>query len=587
MIIKKGIPVSHGVAIFPATVLDSEGAPIPRRTVGVDRIGHELDRLEDALVNARAEIESVRRQVEQDLGPEPAKIFGFHLGMLLDPTLTDQITKMIEEETVTAEYAADVVLRNIGKTFLQQQNPLFRERVSDVWDVHKRLLKHLLGESHAGVEHMSEDHVIVAYDLTPSETVGMDRKHVRGIATDAGGATSHTAIVAKALGIPAIVGLGDATAEVSPGDMVIVDGDRGLLIINPDQRQLHDYRAYAERVSRFEHALDELAELPAITVDGTEISLLANMEFPEEVPIARDKGAAGVGLYRTEFLFMAGETEPDEEQQYAAFKEALDLLGDLPMTLRTFDLGADKYTQLQALAPERNPFLGCRSIRYCLQNLSMFKTHLRAILRASALKPGQMRIMFPLVTNIMELRQARMIMNDVMEDLDDQGIPYDHSVKIGIMIEVPSAALTARAFTEEVDFFSIGTNDLIQYTLAVDRVNERVAKLYSPGEPAVLRLIQEVIRAAQHKQVDVSCCGEMAGDVEFVMLLLGMGLRKLSMTPQAIPAVKKLIRSVTIEQCEMLARRVAAYDSEIQVTNYLREETRKVIPEAFHDRWMN
>jgi phosphotransferase system enzyme I (PtsI) len=582
MEIKKGIAVSPGVAICQAVVIDAEHVRVPRRTVELSDLPHQHDRFNEALRLARVEVEALRDEVSKELGPEPARIFGFHLGMLHDQSLVDQIHGVIDNEAVTAEYALSSVMRQIAKTFLAQPNPLFRERVADVWDLEKRVLRHLLEDVQHELGHLDHDAVIVAHDLTPSQTASLNRQYIKALVTDAGGRTSHTAIVARALGIPAVVGLEDASAEVSGGDMVIVDGNRGLLIIKPDDEQLSEYREYLQRFIQFEHSLDALRDLPATTTDGTAIDLLGNIEFPDEISVALDKGAVGIGLYRTEFLFLSQEVEPDEEEQYRAFRKAIELLDGRPMTIRTLDLGADKYTQARIAEPERNPFLGCRSIRLCLQDLAMFRTHLRAILRASA--HGKIKIMFPLVTNTMELRQARMILNDVMEDLQDQGIAFDEDVQVGIMIEVPSAALMAKVFTQEVDFFSIGTNDLIQYTLAVDRSNERVANLYSPAHPAVLTLIKDVIRASRRRGLDVTCCGEMAGDIEFVMLLLGMGLRRLSMTPQSIPEVKKLVRSVSIDDCDRVARRAASYDSDRQVLNYLREETRKIIPEAFDGR---
>ncbi len=582
MEIKKGIPVSHGVAICPAVVLDAEDVNIPRRTVSRDALPHQHARFDEAIAHARDDVEQLRDQVSDQLGPEPAKIFGFHLGMLEDPALVQQVHQFIDDEAVTAEHAYSTIMRNYAQTFLDSPTPLFRERVADVWDLEKRVLRHLLGELRAELEHLDHEAAIVAHDLTPSQTAGLDREKIRALVTDAGGRTSHTAIVARALGIPAVVGLEDATVHVNTNDTVIVDGNRGLLVIDPDPEQFAEYERYVEQIRSFESSLVELRNEPAVTEDGVQVTLQANIEFPEEIVAALDRGAEGIGLYRSEFLFLSTETEPDEEEQYEAYTKALRMLDGQPMTIRTLDLGADKYTQAALAEPERNPFLGCRSIRFSLQNLSMFKTQLRAILRASAI--GPLRIMFPLITNTMELRQARMILNDVMEDLDDQDIDFDENVPVGMMIEVPSAALMAGTFAREVDFFSIGTNDLIQYTLAVDRGNERVANLYSPVHPAVLALIKSVLRAAKRYDVAVTCCGEMAGELEYVMLLIGMGLRSLSMTPQAIPEIKKLIRSVRMEDCQRIGRRVGSYDSDRQILNYLREEAQKVIPEAFDGR---
>jgi phosphotransferase system enzyme I (PtsI) len=329
--------------------------------------------------------------------------------------------------------------------------------------------------------------------------------------------------------------------------------------------------------------LDELATLPAQTVDGTPINLFANIEFPVEIDGALAKGATGVGLYRTEFLFMASDSEPSQELQYQNYLEAIKRLDGRPLTIRTLDLGADKLAPGDYIpVAENNPFLGCRSIRLCLQNLRLFKTQLRAILRASA--SGPMRIMFPLISSIMELRQAKMILSDVMEDLEDEGLPFDRKIPVGIMVEVPSAAIQAKTLAKEVDFFSIGTNDLIQYTIAVDRGNERIASLYSSGHPAVIQLVKDIVRAANRAKIEVSICGEMAGEPEFVMLLLGLGLRSLSITPPAVPEVKRVIRSVSISQCQRLARKVGAMESDREVINFVRDELRKVLPEIYRDR---
>ncbi len=578
MEIKKGIAVSQGVAICRALVLDSEELTIPRRTIGIEDVSRQHRRLDDALDTSRKQIQELQSQMEQELGSDIAAIFGFHLGILMDPSLTDQIQELIGTERVTAEYAVSAVMKHYAERLLSQSSELFRERVSDLRDLEKRILRQLLRETREELENLDEEAIVVAHDLTPSQTAALNKNQIRAFVTDVGGRTSHSAIVARAMGIPAVVGLEDISSSVSSTDTIIVDGHRGLVIVNPDDQQLAEYRQFEQQLKAFQSQLVELADLPAITTDKTEISLMANIEFFEEVPKALEKGAKGVGLYRTEYLFLSTETEPDEQTQYENFSKVIKALAGRPMTIRTFDLGADKYTQKHAENPENNPFLGCRSIRFCLQNLPMFRSHLRAILRATA--HGTMRIMFPLISNMLELQQARMILSDVMEDLEEEGIEFDENVPVGMMIETPSAALMARVFAREVDFFSIGTNDLVQYALAVDRGNENVANLYNPANPSVLRLIKGVVQMADKGNVDVSICGEMAGEPEFIMLLLGMGLRTLSMTPQAIPLAKKLIRAVSLSDCERVARRVVTYESERQVLNYLREETRKVLPEA-------
>ena len=587
MQIIKGIPVSPGVAIQEALVLDAEDQPVPRRTVPAERVQEQLNQLNRALQGSVSEIEELRNQTSRSLGPDLGKIFSFHLGMLADEHLIGQIRDLIQNERVTCEYAVYETMRRLAKTFLQAESRYLRERVSDVWDLERRVLRHLIGEASAELSKVDRPTALVAHDLTPSQTAALDKQHIRAIATDAGGRTSHTAILAHALGIPAIVGLGKASALVNSGDTIIVDGNRGLVVIDPDAARLMEYRQEVRRLALVEEGLDELKDLPAVTTDGVDIELLANIEFPTEIGDALGRGAQGIGLYRTEFLFLASETSPSEDEQYETYRAALRALGGKTLTIRTLDLGADKVPASSLdvdldFTQERNPFLGVRSIRLCLQNLPLFKTQLRAILRAST--EGPIRIMFPLISHVMELRQARMILQDVMEDLDEQGVPYREDIPVGMMIEVPSAALQAKTFAREVDFFSIGTNDLIQYTVAVDRSNERIASLYSGAHPAVIALVRDVVRAANRQGIEVSLCGELAGQVEYTPLLLGLGLRKLSLTPPAIPEIKRAIRSLTIEQCRRVARKAAAFDSEREVLNYLREEIKNIAPEAVDGR---
>ncbi len=584
MLTKKGIPVSPGVAISRAVVIDAEDLPVPRRAVPAHKIDDEHKRLDTAIVHSRRDIERLSAQATARLGTDLAKIFGFHLGMIQDEKLISQFKQTIQADHVTAEYAVYSAMRRMAKIFLQQDNRYFRERVGDIWDLERRILGHLIGRTRAELANLDHEAVVIAHDLTPSQTAALDTNKIKALATDAGGSTSHTAILAHALGIPAIVGLEDLTAEVNTGDTVIIDGHHGVVIIDPDAAKLMGYRQQLRRMAEFENRLGKMAHLPAQTKDGTAISILANIEFPSEIASAIDKGASGIGLYRTEFLFLATDNEPSEDYQYQTYRDAIKALDGRPLTIRTLDLGADKigHSASTGEQTERNPFLGCRSIRLCLQNLSLFKTQLRAILRAST--QGPVRIMFPMISNIMELRQAKMILNDVREDLEEQGLDYNDQIPVGIMVEVPSAALQAATFGREVDFFSIGTNDLIQYTVAVDRGNERIASLYSAAHPAIIQLVRDVVRVSTRAGIDVSLCGEMAGQPEFVMMLIGLGLRSLSMTPPAIPEVKKIIRSVSIEQCKRVARRAGGYDSDREVLNYLRDEISKILPEAFDGR---
>jgi phosphotransferase system enzyme I (PtsI) len=579
MEIKKGIGVSPGVVISTAVVLDAENLVIPKRQIAAAGAEAEAERFSEVLRQTVGDRTRLRDDVAVRQGKEIAGIFDFHLGILGDKSLIDQIVAEIRLRHSTAEYAVSTVMHKYAAVFAQMADRYMSERGKDVHDVERELLRRLIGQKRPDLVNLATDVVLIAHDMLPSQTAALDRTHVRGFATDAGGRTSHTAIVARAMGIPAVVGLGDITAEVNGGDMVIIDGNHGVVIINPDEQTMVEYRESERRRLKVETDLATLQDLPAQTLDGYLISLQANIEFPEEVDDAIRRGAEGVGLYRTEFLFLAKEREPSEEEHYGAYAEALLRLKKRPLVIRTLDLGADKYTQAKAVNPERNPFLGNRSIRMCLHDIPMFKRQLRAIMRASVL--GDVRIMFPMISTLMELRQARMVLNDVMEELEDEGISFNRDIPLGIMIEVPSAAIMAAQFAKEVNFFSIGTNDLVQYTLAVDRTNERVAGLFCPGHPAVLELVRDVIRKGTRGNIGVSMCGEMAGEPLYTLLLLGLGLTTFSMNSPDIPEVKRIIRSTTMEHARAVARRVMSFDSERQVMHYLRDETRKIDPEAF------
>jgi phosphoenolpyruvate-protein phosphotransferase (PTS system enzyme I) len=579
MEIKKGIGVSPGVVISTAVVLDAEDVVVPKRQVDAAHVGEEQDRLAAGLSRATQDLKVLRDDVTSKHGKEIGDIFGFHLSQLKDKSLLKQFAAEIKNNHATAEYAVSTVMRRYANLFQNMTDKYLSDRVKDIHDVEKRLLNALIGQKREDLAHLTTNVVIIAHDLLPSQTAALDKLHVRGFATDAGGRTSHTAIVARAMGIPAVVGLGNITSEVSGGDTVIIDGHRGVVIVNPDAEQLAEHRELERKQVKFEIELATIATLPAETQDGHSVGLQANIEFPEDIDDAVARGAQGIGLYRTEFLYLASTTEPTEEDHYEAYAESVRRLNGKPLVIRTLDLGADKQTQARSANPERNPFLGDRSIRMCLHDIPMFKRQLRAIMRASVL--GDVRIMFPMISTLMELRQAKMVLNDVIEELEDEGIPFRRDIPIGIMIEVPAAALMANHFAREVNFFSIGTNDLIQYTLAVDRTNEKVAGLFCPAHPSVLALVRDVIRAGARNQISVSVCGEMAGDPLYTLLLLGLGLNTFSMNGPDIPEVKKIIRSTTMENARQVARKVMSFDSERQVMHFLREETRKYIPEAF------
>lgn len=579
MEIKKGIAVSPGISIAKLLIIDSEDYRIPRRSIMPVQRTAEVQRIRNAFKDAIGQLTELEAAQDDTEEGKIKDIFAVHLRFLHDRSLRKRITDLVDSKLVTAEYAVSVILREIASHFSKIKDAYISERATDIYDIERRLLRQLLGGKREDIEHLTEEVVIVARELSPTQTAGFNRKFVKGMATDAGGRTSHTAIVARSLGIPAIVALEDLTECVSGGDTVIIDGNRGIVIVNPDQATIQQYEEYSREFLQLGHRLDEIRAKPAVTRDGTKITLLGNIEFPDEAELVLQKGGEGIGLYRTEFLYLNRKSEPTEKDHYQAYAETIGFLKQRPVTIRTMDLGADKYTQSKRFAPEPNPFLGLRSIRFCLQNLTMFKIQLHAALRASVL--GDVRIMFPLISNLQEMKQATMILRDVMEDLDEESIAYNKNIQIGIMVETPSAALTASTLARDADFLSIGTNDLIQYTLAVDRGNELVSALYSAADPAVLRLIRTVIQDAHKAQIDVSVCGEMASEPEYIMLLLGLGIRTISLTPPMIPEIKQIIRSVTIQDCNNLARTILGMNTERQITRYLRDATRKILPEAF------
>lgn len=573
----KGIPVAGGVVIGRAFILEDVLERVPYHVVPKGEVEREIARFDEAVGAAIKDLQADRERAAAKLGPEPAKIFEFHLGLLHDRTLIQPIRERIENGRVTAAYAVAEAFRSLADRFRAMGSEVFRQKAADVMDLDRRVLGKLVGQSRDRLARLSEPVIVVAHELTPAQAASLDVSRVLGFASDAGGRTSHSSIVAAALGIPVVVGCQRVSQTVNDRDLIIIDGKAGVVIVRPDAETVAQYERDALRLAGMEADLRELAELESVTTDGVHITLHGNIEFAHEVRSLLSHGGEGVGLFRTEFLYLAAVTEPTEEDHFRAYKQAVDLVNGRPVTIRTLDLGADKYTQERAEEPERNPFLGLRSIRYSLQNLPLFKTQLRAILRASAF--GPIKMMFPLVSTLMELRQTKMILHDVMEECEDEGIKFDPNIPIGIMVEVPSAALMASAFAREVSFFSIGTNDLIQYTLAVDRGNEKVANLYTGASPAVIHLVKSVIRAAKRFNVETSLCGEIAGEPLYTMLLIGLGLRILSLVPSQIPYVKRVVRAVDIPTCERLARKVGSFDSERQVLNTLRAELQKVLPE--------
>ncbi|GAX62062.1 phosphoenolpyruvate-protein kinase [Candidatus Scalindua japonica] len=578
---RKGIAVSPGVVIKDAFVLESEGYRIPRHLIKEDEIAKEISRLEEATTDAWKEIEALENSVSKNLGSQIGSIFATHKLMLQDKLLLREFSEKVEQHKFSAEYAVTLVLRVYIKKFESIDDPYLSARVADIYDIEKRLLRNLLGEKKEELKNLTEEVVVVAHDLSPSQIASLDTTKVRGFVTDVGSRNSHAAIVARALGIPAVVGLETATVDIFGGDRVIIDGNRGNVIVRPDEETTKEYQLIEKDFHVFEKRItSELKDLPAVTLDGREIMILGNIEFPRDIGPSLNQGATGIGLYRTEFLFLGSNQTPTEEEHFEAYSQSIKELGDKPLIIRTVDLGGDKFFPSNSNT-ELNPFLGCRSIRYCLEHPNVFKSQLRAILKASAL--GNAKIMFPLISSLQELRKAKDIVKEVMEELDQEGIEFNEKIEIGVMIEVPSAAMVADDLAKEVDFFSIGTNDLIQYTMAVDRSNEKVAHLYSPAHPAILKLLKITIDAAEKNNIKIGICGEMGGEIEYTILLLGLGLREFSVAPaMIIPEVKKIIRSVTYERAKEAAETVCSFNDPAQTLEYLKNIVREIIPELVY-----
>ncbi len=579
MLVKRGIAVSPGIVTGPAVVLGSEDFRIQQRFVSIATVDSEVGRFNVALDAVCEEISENARLASQHLGEQYGAIFAAHLQVVRDPNLKEEIESLIREKCYSPEFACSRVLRRYAKVFQNLGNRYLAERTGDLFDLEKRLLKSLMGERREELANLTAPVIVLAHNLTPSETASLNKEFVLGFATEVGGHTSHTAILAGALEIPAVVGVGPFLSDVSGGDMITLDGFRGEVIIDPDEVTQTRYRD-SEKILRTRAVeLESFRRLSSDTKDNEHITLLGNIEFPEEVAQCAARGAEGIGLYRTEFLYLDDrKANPSEEDQYLAYRKVVSAFSNAPVVIRTLDLGADKVSRNThpMAAASANPVLGLRSIRLSLRDLTLFKTQLRAILRAAV--DSDVKIMFPLVSTLLELRQAKMILHDVIEDLDERGVPFRRDVPVGMMVEVPSAALMADEFAREVDFFSIGTNDLIQYTLAADRAEPSVANLYSSGDPSILRLIQNVTNAGKRHNCSVTVCGQMSSDPKFLPLLVGMGIRQLSVTPHAIPELKEVIRSITVSQAEEIFAHAMTLDVARDVENYLKGQLREICP---------
>ncbi len=575
--ILKGIPASPGIVIGKAFLFGREQYAIPRRSVREDQVPDEIKRFKDALVQTKNEIVEIKKRISEEIGVEHGQIFSAHLLVIDDSMLIEEVVSRLKKDKLSIEYIFQDVLKKYIKVFSGMDDEYLRERTSDINDVGRRILKNLIGAKEDVLSNLKEKVIVIAYDLSPSDTATMHKKNVRGFATDIGGRTSHTAIMAKSLEIPAVVGLEQLTKKVESGDAVIIDGTHGIVIINPSQKTLKKYELDREKLVQFERHLSELRNLPCVTLDGRNIELAANIEVPEDVSNVIAHGAFGIGLYRTEYFYMNRKDLPTEEEQFKAYSSVAKKIKPNPVIIRTLDLGGDKFLSQLDVPQQMNPFLGWRAIRFCLARPDIFKSQLRAILRASAY--GKLKMMYPMISGLDELKQANALLEESKKELRKAGVAFDEEMEIGAMIEVPSAALISDILAKEVDFFSLGTNDLIQYSLAVDRVNEKIAYLYEPAHPAVLRLIKSVIENGHNAGVWVGMCGEMAGDVSMTLVLLGLGLDEFSASPIAIPELKRIIRSVTMRQAKEIAQEAITLDTGREIEKFARKKLKEVVPD--------
>ncbi|HPC74330.1 MAG TPA: phosphoenolpyruvate--protein phosphotransferase [Syntrophales bacterium] len=575
----KGTAVSPGIVIGRAHVLHHHEAPIPRRSLDKKNlIAAEIQRFRKALKESEKQLLAIKKKLRDQEGIEPLYIIDVHIMILNDRMLINRTVANIEEG-VNAEWALRKTLDKYKEVFSKVDDDYLRERMTDVEYVGQRILRNLVGEQGEAISGAGENVIIVARDLSPADTMQIKVEKILGFATDIGGKTSHTAIVARSYEIPAVVGLQKITSEVRTNDRVIIDGTAGVVIVNPDPEVVRRYEDKMRHYKVMEDDLLRYAGRPAVTADGHRVRIGVNIEFMEEVPSAITHGAEGIGLYRTEFIYINKERLPTEEEHFENYRTIVGARGLKWSTIRTFDLGGDKFISDPKVAKEMNPVMGLRAIRFCLKEVELFKVQLRAILRASAL--GRVKILFPMISGIEEIREAKRIFYEVKRELQSREVPFDPEIKLGIMVEVPSAVVVADSLAREVDFFSIGTNDLIQYTLAIDRVNERVSYLYEPLHPAVLRLIKRVVDAGHHAGIEVAMCGEMAGEPLYTMVLLGLELDELSMNALVIPRVKKIIQEVNMKECRALLKKVLTMSTAAEIEYFVRSYMVKKFPDAF------
>ena len=579
----RGIPVSAGVCRGKVIVLRPARPGIAQRQLSEAELANEVNRLEQALVLTRHQILEVQHKVSERMGAQEGTIFEAHLLVLEDRTLLDEVVRVIQEEKVNAEHAFHSVAERYAATLAAIEDEYLRERAADLRDVTGRVLNNLLGhKEETDLRHLKEPCILVSHDLTPSNTAQLDKRNMLGFATDVGSKTSHTAIMARSLRIPAVVGLKDASSQLENGQYVLLDGLNGVIIVNPTDQTLFEYGQLILKQVTLQQTLKDILREPAVTLDGHRVGLLANIEQASDVEQVKANGAEGVGLFRTEYLFLNHDHLPGEEQQYLAYREAAAALKPLPVVVRTLDLGGDKFLAHMQVPTELNPFLGWRAIRISLQEPDIFRAQLRAILRASA--EGNLKMMYPMISGLEELKQANALVEEYKAELRRENIPFDEHLEIGAMIETPSAAIVADSLARCVKFFSIGTNDLIQYSLAVDRMNEKIAHLYEPTHPAIVRLIKGTVEAAHRHGVRVSVCGEMGGDPVLVPLLLGLGVDELSAAPPLVPQVKFILRRLKLAEAKELAAFALNCEAASEILARCQDLARQIAPSLFESK---
>ena len=572
--ILRGIPVSGGVCRGKILVLGKSRSHVPDRHVADEEIPHELWRFQEARTRTRQQILEVQHKVSERTGDKEASIFEAHLLVLEDPTLINAVTRLIQDEKLNVEQAFRRVTEQFAAAWAAIEDDYLRERASDLRDIGERVMNNLLGRAgEYELGHLTEPCIVIAHDLAPSTTAVLDKKFVLGFATDAGSRTSHTAILARSLRIPAVVGLHEASQQLASGCDALLDGFNGKIIINPSDQTLFEYGQLVRKQVDFQESLRELRDQPAVTCDGERLTLSANIAQPADAEAVIECGAEGVGLFRSEFLFLNSASLPTEDEQYEAYRQVAAALKPQPVVIRTLDLGGDKFLSHLETPNEANPFLGWRAIRFCLQRPDIFRAQLRAILRASI--EGNVKMMYPMISSLEELTEANALVEKCKVELRAEQLPFDEAIDIGAMIEIPSAALNADALAKRVKFFSIGTNDLIQYSLAIDRLNEKIAHLYEPTNPAILRLIKMTVDAAHRAGIWVGVCGEMAGDPDLTPLLLGLGVDELSVAPASVPHIKFLIRRTRMSEARKLAAFALDCESSAEILSRSQALTRQ------------